>query len=263
MGFCRRPVILILSSLVLLLYEMTDSSAQDMAPIAVTIPRELESVSIRAVVETTECSVTCGLGSKVEKRCLVDRSGIQQDCEVVRVDCLTNWVCGMQVFTMKVGDRFSMDCHLPSSATRGGTKLYHWKVALGMVSNNDNRFRPLNNKNSTIVFESIQEKNAGTYRCDVQTEDDLKFVKRVYFAVRIFTPGIIDIDFDKYVINKQKLAVMAEGLTTQHVDNKVEADGGISITYAGIASSAGLFTAIVVLVLVWSKHTAKKEVLEE
>ncbi|XP_044141652.1 transmembrane protein 81 [Bufo gargarizans] len=244
MEFFRRQDLLILSSLFLI------SLAQDMEDlIAVTIPRAIETVSIRAVIETTECSVTCGIGSKVEKRCLVDRFGIHKDCEVVRVECLSNWLCGPQVSTLRVGDPFTMDCQMPPTGILGGRKIYYWRIAPGIISVNDNYFRPLKVWNSTIVFDSIQEKNAGTYRCDVQREDDLKLVKRIYFGIRIITPGIIDINYDKYLISKQKLAALAERLNAQDVLKKLELYGG-GYTYVGIGSAVGIVTGLVILVLI-------------
>ncbi|XP_075706820.1 transmembrane protein 81 [Rhinoderma darwinii] len=247
-----------LCSLFLILFEITGSFTQDMEEfIAVTIPRQMESVSIGAIVEATECSVTCGIGSKIEKRCLVDRSGIQKDCEVVMVECLSNWLCGTQVNTVKVGDHLVMDCQIPPTGTAGGRKLYYWKIAHGIVSNNDLYFRPLKVRNSTIVFVSIEEKDAGTYRCDVQREDDLKLVKRSYFGVRIITPGIIDINYDKYLISKQKLAASAEGLLAQTVEQKVESKGGIY--YVGIGSGVGILTGMVVLLLIRCTIRSKKE----
>ncbi|XP_056414054.1 transmembrane protein 81 [Hyla sarda] len=254
MDFSRRQGMIILS----FLFEMTSCSAQDLEKLrAVTIPRELESVSVRAVLESTECSVTCGIGSKKEKRCLVDRSGIQ-DCEEVIVDCFNNWQCGMEVYTVKVGDHFTMDCRIPSTGTLGGNKHYYWKIARGIVSNNEQYFRPLKIRNSTIIFESIQEKNAGTYCCDVHREDDLKLVKRIFFAVRIFTPDIIDINYDKYVISKQKLAVMAEGLTTEVGEQKVISNEEL-YTYVGIGSAVGLLAGVVILLLIRRTCRAKVE----
>ncbi|KAM3936065.1 transmembrane protein 81 [Leptodactylus fuscus] len=217
--------------------------------IAVTIPRAMEEVSIKTVIETTECSMTCGIGSKIEKRCLVDRAGITQDCEVVRVECLSNWLCGIEVYTRKVGDLFTMDCQIPPTGTVGGSKLYYWKIAPGIISVNDHYFQPLKVRTSTIAFNSIQEKDAGTYRCDVQTEYDLKLVKRIYFGVRVITPGIIDISYDKYVINKQRLAAMAKGMTTKVVEKKAELYGGI-YGYIGIGSAVGILTGLLVLLLV-------------
>lgn len=256
MEFFRRQDLLLLF-LFPILFEITRSYDQEEEFIPVTISREMESVSIKAVIETTECSVTCGIGSKVEKRCLVDRSGIQNDCEVVRIDCLSNWLCGIQVYTVKVGDNFTMDCQIPPTGTLGGRKLYYWRIAHGIVSINDNYFRPLKVGDPTIVYESIKEKDAGTYRCDVQREDDLKLVKRIYFGVRIITPGIIDINYDKYLIGKQKLSALAEAIDTQVSENKIALNGGI-YTYVGIGSGVGILTGIAVLVLIRCTCKPKK-----
>ncbi|KAG8589379.1 hypothetical protein GDO81_006376 [Engystomops pustulosus] len=209
----------------------------------------METASAQAVVETTECSVTCGVGSKTEKRCLVDRSGIQKDCELIRVECLSNWLCGLEAYTLRVGDYFTMDCQIPSTGTLGGPRHYYWKYAAGIITINDIYFRPVKNKNSTTVFESIEEKASGTYRCDVQNEVDLKIVKRIYYGVRIITPGIIDINYNKYLISKQKLASMAKELTNQDSEEKFELYGGI-YTYVAIGSAVGILTGILVLVLI-------------
>ncbi|KAG9485483.1 hypothetical protein GDO78_008522, partial [Eleutherodactylus coqui] len=228
--------------------------------VTVTIPSILENVSIRTVIETTECSVTCGIGSKIEKRCLVDRAGIQNDCEVVRVDCLRNWLCGIQIYTVKTGDNFIMDCQIPPTGTLGGRKLYYWRIARATVTTSERYFQPLKVTNYTLVFESIQEEDAGTYLCDVQREDDLKLVKRIYFGVKVIATGIMDIDFYKYVISKQQLTTLAEGLTTPVVEEKVELHGGI-YSYVAIGSSVGLLAGIAVLVVSRSQKDSSRPIL--
>ncbi|CAN2387562.1 transmembrane protein 81, partial [Pristimantis euphronides] len=245
---------LVLPSLLLLFFEITTSVQDSEKFMDVTIPQALESVSVWMAVQTTECSVTCGIGSKLERRCLVDRSGIDKNCEVVRVECLSNWLCGMQLYTVKAGHRFSMDCQIAYNGTVGGRALYYWRVAMGFVTTMDSYFQPLNVKNSTIVFESIQEEDAGTYRCDVQREDDLKLVKRSYFGVQVITTDIIDINFHKYLISKEKLASLAGGVTTHVVKKKGELYGG-TYTYVGIGCSVGILVGIIVVVLI--RYTCK------
>ncbi|KAM4046126.1 transmembrane protein 81 [Anomaloglossus baeobatrachus] len=250
---------MLLLSLFLILFEITSSSAQVTAQFfTVTIPREWEGVSMMAVVETTECSVTCGTGTKREKRCLVDRSGHHTNCEVVMVECLSNWLCGTKVYTLRYGERLTMDCQIPMSSNFvGDLKFYYWKKAAGIVSVNDNYFRTLKVRNSSITFQSIQEKDAGTYRCDVQRNEDMKIVKRIYFAVRVITPGIIDINYDKNVISKTKLEALAQEHNRQGVKKFVEKYGGTS-TYVVIGSTIGILMGIAVLMFCRCNFTSTK-----
>ncbi|XP_073443402.1 transmembrane protein 81 [Dendrobates tinctorius] len=253
----RRQDMVILSSLFLILFEITISDTTEFFTVA--IPQEWEGVSMRAVVETTECSVTCGTGTKREKRCLVDRSGVHTNCEVVMVECLSNWLCGTEVYTLRDGERLTMDCRIPTSSNFvGDLKLYYWKKAAAIVSVNDNYFRTLKVRNSSITFQSIKEKDAGTYRCDVQRNGDMKIVKRIYFAVRVITPGIIDINFDKNVISKTKLEALAQEHNPLDAKKLIEKYGGTS-TYVVIGSAIGILIGVVVLVFCRCYFRSKKE----
>ncbi|XP_073525302.1 transmembrane protein 81 [Phyllobates terribilis] len=257
MEHVRRLVMVILSSLFLILFEITISDTREF--FTVTIPQEWEGVSMRAVVETTECSVTCGTGSKREKRCLVDKDGVHTNCEVVMVECQSNWLCGTKVYTLRDGERLTMDCWIPTSSNFiGNLKFYYWKKAAGIVSVNDNYFRTLKVRNSSITFPSIQEKDAGTYRCDVQRNEDMKIVKRIYFAVSVITPGIIDINYDKNVINKTKLEALAQLHIPQGAKKLIEKYGGTS-TYIVIGSAIGILIGVVVLVFSRCNFSSKNE----
>ncbi|XP_069615865.1 transmembrane protein 81 [Ranitomeya imitator] len=251
----RKQDMVIVSYLFLILFEISDTREL----FTVTIPQEWEGVSMRAVVETTECSVTCGTGSKREKRCLVDRSGVHTNCEVVMVECLSNWLCGTKVYTLRDGERLTMDCQIPKSSNFiSDLKFYFWKKAAGVVSVNDNYFRTLKVRDSSITFQSIQEKDAGTYRCDVQRDGDMKIVKRIYFAVRVITPGIIDINFDKNVISKTKLEALAQEHNSLGAKKLIEKYGRTS-TYVIIGSAIGILIGIVVLVFCRCNFRSKNE----
>ncbi|XP_075053883.1 transmembrane protein 81-like [Mixophyes fleayi] len=176
-------------------------------------------------VESTTCSVTCGLGRKTERRCTVEKSGSRHDCENVMVECVTGWLCGMHTYTLTVGQYFTIDCLSSEFEANVENMLYYWKIANGIVTTDDMLFRTLQARNYTIVFPDIQEKNAGTYRCDVQRVNDLKLVKRLYYGIKVISPNIVYLNYDKFLISKQKLEALAaqqEGLAANVTEDKVQ-----------------------------------------
>ncbi|XP_065554352.1 transmembrane protein 81 [Lathamus discolor] len=172
----------------------------------VTIPAELKSVVAPVVVSTTLCSVTCGLGFKLEELCEVTPAGERQNCSVRRTGCLASWDCGLLHFTLPVGQPFQLSC-LTSGITGNGSQAYSytWRFAPGLITTKDILFRPFRNPRPVVRFSPTKESDAGTYRCEVQVIKTFKVVKRVYFAIRVIHKDLVDLNFQKFLTWEQKL----------------------------------------------------------
>ncbi|NXW11603.1 TMM81 protein, partial [Fregetta grallaria] len=177
----------------------------------VTIPAELKSAVARIVVNTTSCSVTCGLGFKLEEMCEITPAGERRNCTLRRTGCLTSWVCGLLHFTVPVGKPFQFSC-LTSDAVGLGSRAYSytWRLAQGLITTNDILFKPFRNPDSVIRLSPTRESDAGTYRCDVQMLKTFKVIKRVYFGVRVIQNDLVDMNFQKSLTWEQKLAANEE-----------------------------------------------------
>ncbi|NXL56232.1 TMM81 protein, partial [Chordeiles acutipennis] len=178
----------------------------------VTVPADLKSAVARVVVNTTSCSVTCGLGFKLEEMCEITPAGERRNCTLLRSDCLTSWVCGLLHFTIPVGQRFQLSC-LTSDTVGFDSQAYSytWSFAHGLITTNDVLFKRLKNPSSVIRFSPIRESDAGTYRCDVQMLKTFRIIKRVYFGVRVIPKDLVDLNFQKSLTWEQKLAANKEG----------------------------------------------------
>ncbi|NWR54119.1 TMM81 protein, partial [Bucorvus abyssinicus] len=190
----------------------------------VTIPAELKSVTVRVLVNTTSCSVTCGLGIKLEETCEITPAGERRNCSTRRSDCLTNWFCGLVHFTVPVGKPFQLSC-LASDAVRFGSRAYsyRWRLAQGLITTNDVLFEPFKNPDYIVRFSPTRESDAGTYRCDVQTLKTLKIVQRIYFGVRVIQNDLVDLNFRKSLTWEQKLAAdEQEGKTANSTREAVQ-----------------------------------------
>uniref|UniRef100_A0A8C6IYY5 Transmembrane protein 81 n=1 Tax=Melopsittacus undulatus TaxID=13146 RepID=A0A8C6IYY5_MELUD len=173
----------------------------------VTIPAELRSVVAPVVVNSTLCSVTCGLGFRLEALCELAPGGERRNCSVRRTACLTSWVCGLLHFTLPVGQPFQLSC-LTSDSMGNGSQAYSytWRFAPGLITTKDVLFRPFRNSRPVVRFSPIKESDAGTYRCEVQVVKTFKVVKRVYFAIRVIHKDLVDLNFQKFLTWEQKLA---------------------------------------------------------
>ncbi|NWW93618.1 TMM81 protein, partial [Rhynochetos jubatus] len=177
----------------------------------VTIPAELKSAVAKVVVNTTSCSVTCGLGFRLEEMCEITPAGERRNCTVRRSDCLTSWVCGLLHFTVPAGKPFQISC-LTSDAAGVGSRAYSymWRLAHGLITTNDVLFKPFKNPDSVVRFSPTRESDAGTYRCDVQILKTFRVIKRVYFGVRVIPKDLVDLNFQKSLTWEQKLAASEE-----------------------------------------------------
>ncbi|NXL95034.1 TMM81 protein, partial [Alectura lathami] len=177
----------------------------------VTIPLELKSAVVQAAVNATACSVTCGLGLRVEELCEITTTGERRNCTSRRSHCLSTWACGLLHFTVPVGTPLELSC-LPPDVIELGSRGYScmWRVAPGLITMNNVLFSPLRNPGFIIRFSPTRESNAGTYRCDVRMLKTFRVVKRIYFGVRVIPKDLVDLNFEKSLTWEQKLAANKE-----------------------------------------------------
>ncbi|NXD30403.1 TMM81 protein, partial [Spelaeornis formosus] len=166
-------------------------------------------LGLRAVitVNSTPCSVSCGLGVKEEQRCEVSTSGELQNCSLVRSRCLRDWICGLQHLQVPQGKPFQLVCLSPEAASMEGQNFgYTWRFAQGLITTNDLLFQPFRNPSPSLRFSPALESHSGTYRCDVQVLSTFQLVKRIYFGLRVIPSHLVDLDFEKSLTWEQQLA---------------------------------------------------------
>ncbi|NXW55075.1 TMM81 protein, partial [Eurystomus gularis] len=189
---------------------------------AVTIPAELKSVVAEVAVSATSCSVTCGVGIKLEEMCEITPAGERRNCTVRRSSCLTSWMCGLLHFTIPTGKPFQVSCL--AADVDSGAYSYTWKLAPGLITMNDVLFKPFNNTDAVLRLSPAREADAGTYRCDVQMLKSSKVVQRIYFGVRVIQNDFVELNFKKSLTWEQKLAAHEqEGSTENHTRKGVQA----------------------------------------
>ncbi|NXE26479.1 TMM81 protein, partial [Ardeotis kori] len=177
----------------------------------ITIPEKLKSAVAKVTVNATSCSVTCGLGFKLEEMCEITPAGERRNCTLRRSYCLTSWICGLLHFTVPAGKPFQLSC-LASDTVGFGSQAYSytWRFAQGLITTNDVLFKPFKNPHSVTRFSPARGSDAGTYRCDVQMVKTFRLVKRVYFGVRVIQSDLVDLNFQKSLTWEQKLAARKE-----------------------------------------------------
>ncbi|KAM6217347.1 transmembrane protein 81 [Rhynchocyon petersi] len=187
------------------------------SPKTLAIPEELQVAVGKVVVNATPCTVTCGLGYKEETVCEVGPDGVKRRCKFQRLECLTNWICGMLHFTIPVGNEFELSC-LSEDILEVGQEAFRftWRLARGIISTDDELFKPLRTNSHFVKFEAARESDSGTYRCDVQMLKNLRFVKRLYYGLRVLPPHLVNLNFDQSLTDNQKL--IDEGLEV-NLDN--------------------------------------------
>ncbi|XP_055454068.1 transmembrane protein 81 [Psammomys obesus] len=195
--------VFILGSLVLITY----LPLVLMSPKTLAIPETLQQAVGRVIVNATTCTVTCGLGYKEETVCEVGPDGVRRKCKSQRLECLTNWICGMLHFTIVHGQNFELSC-LSSDILEVGQEAFRftWKLARGIISTNDEIFKPFRANSHFLRFKPAYEYDSGTYRCDVQLLKSLRFVKRIYFGLRVLPPKLVNLNFHQSLTEDQKLA---------------------------------------------------------
>ncbi|CAH7201353.1 transmembrane protein 81 [Phodopus roborovskii] len=175
-------------------------------PKTLAIPKKLQQAVGSVVVNATTCSVTCGLGYREETVCEVGPDGVRRKCRSQRLECLTNWICGMLHFTIVHGQEMELSC-LSSDILEVGHEAFRftWKLARGIISTNDELFKPFRANSHFVRFKPAYESDSGTYRCDVQQLKNLRFVKRLYFGLRVLPPNLVNLNFYQSLTEDQKL----------------------------------------------------------
>ncbi|XP_049713911.1 transmembrane protein 81 [Elephas maximus indicus] len=186
-------------------------------PKTLAIPKKLQEAVGKVVVNATTCTVTCGLGYKEETVCDVGPDGVRRKCKFQRLECLMSWICGMLHFTVPMGKEFELSC-LSSDLLDVGQEAFRftWRLARGIISTDDELFKPFRANSHFVKFEPAWEFDSGTYRCDVQLLKNLKLVKRLYYGLRVLPPHLVNLNFDQSLTEDQKL--VDEGLEV-NLDN--------------------------------------------
>ncbi|XP_013013517.1 transmembrane protein 81 [Cavia porcellus] len=187
------------------------------SPKTLAIPKKLQEAMGKVIVNATACTVTCGLGYKEETTCMVGPDGVRRNCTSQRLECLTNWICGMLHFTVLVGKEFELSC-LSSDILEIGKEAFRftWRLARGIISTNDEVFKPFRANSHLVRFRPARESDSGTYCCDVQLLKNLRLVKRLYFGLRVLPPNLVNLNFYQSLTEEQKL--VNEGLEV-NLDN--------------------------------------------
>lgn len=195
--------VLILGSLVLMAY----LPLVPMSPNTLPIPEKLQQAVGKVIINATTCTVTCGLGYREQTVCEVGPDGVRRKCKFRRYECMTNWICGMLHFTVVHGEELELSC-LSSDILQVGQQAFRftWKIARGIISTNDEIFKPFRANSHFLHFKPAYEYNSGTYRCDVQLLKSLRFVKRLYFGLRVLPPKLVNLNFNQSLTEDQKLA---------------------------------------------------------
>ncbi|NXH99811.1 TMM81 protein, partial [Pachycephala philippinensis] len=182
-------------------------------PVALPLGSEPIPLGLKAwiVVNSTPCSVTCGLGVKEERLCEVTPAGEHRNCSLVRSRCLSDWICGLQHLSVPQGKPFQLRCLTPDAASLQGQDFgYTWRFARGLITTNDLLFQPFRNPSPSLSFSPALESHSGTYRCDVQVLSSFQIVKRIYFGLRVIPQDLVDLDFQKSLTLEQQLTASGE-----------------------------------------------------
>ncbi|XP_053854088.1 transmembrane protein 81 isoform X2 [Vidua macroura] len=183
-------------------------SGSALPPGAELIPLGLKAM---VVVNSTPCSVTCGLGVRQERLCEVSPAGERRNCSLVRSRCLSEWICGLRHLSVPEGKPFQLTCLSPDAASLEGPNFgYTWRFARGLITTNDLLFHPFRNPSPSLSFSPALESHSGTYRCDVQVLSSFQLVKRIYFGLRVIPRDLVDLDFQKSLTWEQQLAANGE-----------------------------------------------------
>lgn len=188
----------------------------------VTIPAALASAPARLAINSTSCSVTCGLGFKQEESCEVTPAGERKDCVMRTSRCLTRWFCGLLHFTIPVGKPFQLTCQ-PSDTADFDRQAYGyvWKFAQGLITTENVLFKRLQENDTVLRFSPTRESDGGTYRCDVRELKTFKLIKRVYFGVRVIRRDLVDLNFQKSLTWEQKLTAYGGEGNTVNITREV------------------------------------------
>nr|XP_057906822.1 transmembrane protein 81 isoform X2 [Doryrhamphus excisus] len=173
---------------------------------------DVEKVQVQVVTNSTPCSVTCGLGVKVQRVCsmrdaesedgrdeLEPSSTLQvtEECRDEKVKCMESWQCGLTTFTVTTGERVELDCLVENAKMMEKLSWrVSWSRAPGVISSDNALFTRWHSPRlDLLVLDPVEEQHAGTYRCDVLDADNRR-LKTAYWGVRVLPRGVLNLDYD-------------------------------------------------------------------
>ncbi|XP_007897793.1 transmembrane protein 81 [Callorhinchus milii] len=197
----------------------------------VTAPPELQNVTVTGVLlmSASPCSKTCGLGWRSEYRCRVDKVGNTTECILEKALCLVSKECGLTTRTLTAGTGLNLSCVDETMESVGLTEFtFIWRIAKGVVTTDNFFFRPYPLRYTKAPWlisftqglllllllplfspvKPVQERNAGTYMCEVQNSQTMEVVKQILNAIRVLPAGLVELDFFKALSAQQKLEMM-------------------------------------------------------
>ncbi|KAM9785931.1 transmembrane protein 81 [Neosynchiropus ocellatus] len=159
-------------------------------------------MSMEAVVNSTPCSVTCGVGIQTKTQCSVKngRMTSEEECRLKKVVCLQSAQCGISTVTVTAGQRVDIDCIGEVRELMENISLrVEWRHARGLVTIDDSLFAHWNaSPEERLILDPVSEADAGTYRCLVLNSESRR-VKRIYWGVRVVPEGFINLDYESAV----------------------------------------------------------------
>ncbi|XP_008402509.1 transmembrane protein 81 isoform X1 [Poecilia reticulata] len=175
---------------------------------------EEDKVPLEVITESSPCSVTCGLGVKTQTLCLLkdgktameervkteekdaSKSSISKTCRSQQVQCVESWQCGLKTMTVTSGQRVEIDCLGEVMAAMGAFSWrVSWRYARGVISSDDSLFDRWKAPDlHRVVLDPVREKDAGTYRCDIQ-DANYRRKKTVYWGIRVLPAGVVNLDY--------------------------------------------------------------------
>ncbi|NWW72609.1 TMM81 protein, partial [Climacteris rufus] len=171
------------------------------------IPEELRAAVARITVNSTPCSVTCGLGVRVERLCEVTPAGERRNCSLVRSRCLSDWICGLRHLSIPEGEPLQLSCLALDPASFGKQSYgYTWGFARALITTNDLLFQPLGHPSAALSLSPARERHSGTYRCDVQLLSSFQLVQRIYFGLRVIPRDLVELGLQKSLLEQQLAA---------------------------------------------------------
>ncbi|KAM7411175.1 hypothetical protein PAMA_021249 [Pampus argenteus] len=172
---------------------------------------DLDEVPVEVIVDSSRCSVTCGLGIKSQTLCLLkdgkkameedvrrkDGTEVSEECRVRKVKCRETWQCGLTTMTVTSGQRVEVNCLGEVMAAMGRFAWrVSWRYARGIISSDDSLFaRWEAHELDRVILDPVREEDAGTYRCEVQ-DATFRRVKRMYWGIRVLPDRILDLDYE-------------------------------------------------------------------
>ncbi|XP_074501298.1 transmembrane protein 81 isoform X3 [Sebastes fasciatus] len=196
---------LLLLFLFLLLHPLTSEDLEE------NEDEEANEVQVEVIVDSTPCSITCGLGVRTQTLCLM-RDGntaieddgrstqgteVSEECRVRKVNCVESWQCGLRTMTVTSGQKVEIDClgEVMKEIGRFSWRV-SWRYARGIISSDDSLFSqweaPLLDR---LILDPVREEDAGTYSCVVQ-DAAYRRMKMVYWGIRVLPVGILNLDYE-------------------------------------------------------------------